>query len=53
MVLIFRSVIRELRDNLTQEEIDEMGSGVNHFSFEDFQKALVRIAILGHPNLTD
>lgn len=47
MVLIFRSLVREASDKLTQKEIDEMGIGLNSLSFEDFKKALIRIAIIG------
>ena len=47
MVLIFRAIVREVGDKLTQKEIDELGLGVNSLSYDDFKRALIRIAILG------
>ena len=47
MVYIFRALVRERSDTLTQKEIDELGHGVKNIGYEDFKKGLVRIAILG------
>ena len=47
MVYIFRALIREIRESLTQKELDELGLGVNSLAIDDFKKGLVRIAILG------
>jgi len=47
MVYIFRILTRELMDSLTQKEIDELGVGVNSLGLEEFEKGLLRIAILG------
>ena len=47
MVLVFRALVRERREHMTQQEVDELGSGVNSLAFDDFKRALVRIAVLG------
>jgi len=47
MVMIFRALIRERREDLSQKEIDELGTGVNSLNLEDFKRALIRIAIIG------
>lgn len=52
MVMIFRAMIRERREALTQKEIDEIGTGVNSLGYEDFKKALIRIAIIGQDLLS-
>lgn len=47
MVHIFRALVRERRDGMTQHEIEDMGLGINSLTPEDFKKALIRVAILG------
>lgn len=51
MVGIFRALVRERREGLTQKEIDESGLGVNSLRYEDFKKALIRVAIIGQEAL--
>ena len=47
MVVIFRTLVRERGETMTQKEIDETGHGVNSMRYEDFKKALIRVAIIG------